>query len=137
MPELRISTEKVCALMEAGRELGGRSQTAASIQTGAGAVDDDTGGDDGLLQTLDAVPNDPTRQQIVEMIAGLNVAEQADLLALLFVGRGDYGIEAWDEAVAEATDRLAAGDPDYLVGDMGMPEYLADGLEAFGRACEE
>jgi len=133
MPELRISTEKVCALIEAAREVAGKVPPTTG--------DDTTTGDDSELETIEdpegiGEDEDARRQEMVEFIAGLNVDEQTDLLALILVGRGDYDAEEWDDAVAEAESRIAARDPDYMIGDAALPEYLGDGLEALGHACD-
>lgn len=134
MPELRISTEKVCALIEAAREVAGKVASTAGDRT--------TSGDDSKLATIvddlgqDFYERDDRRRQMVEFIAGLNVEEQTDLLALIWLGRGDYDIAEWDEALAEAEARIAARDPDYMIGNSALPQYLGDGLEAFGRTCD-
>ena len=134
MPELRISTEKVCAFIEAAREVAGKVPSTAGDHT--------TTGDDSELETIvdepgqDFYEGDERRRQMVEFVAGLNVEEQTDLLALIWLGRGDYDIADWDDALVEAEARIAARDPDYMIGDAGLPEYLGDGLEAFGRACD-
>ena len=133
MPELRISTEKVCALIEAAREVAGKVPSTAGDQT--------TTGDDSELVTIEdpegiGEDEDARRREMVEFIAGLNVEEQTDLLALILVGRGDYDAVEWDDAIAEDESRIAARDPDYLIGAAALPEYLGDGLEALGRNCD-
>src|SRR3954463_12121739 len=71
MPELRISTEKVCALIEAAREIAGKVPSTTGDRT--------TTGDDSKLQTIvdapgeDIYEGDERRRQTVEFIAGLNV----------------------------------------------------------------
>lgn len=132
MAELRISTDKVCALIEAAREVAGKVPSTAGDRT--------TTGDDSELVTIeepegDGEAEDARRREMVEFIAGLNVEEQSDLLALIWLGRGDYEIAEWDDAIAEAEARIAARDPDYMIGDAALPEYLGGGLEAFGRSC--
>jgi hypothetical protein len=128
MAELRISTEKVCAFIEAAREVAGKVPSTAGDRT--------TTGDDSKLVTIEDNPaNDARRPEMVEFVAGLNVEEQTDLLALIWLGRGDYDIAEWDDAVIEAEARIAARDPDYMIGDAALPQYLGDGLEAFGRSC--
>ena len=129
MPELRISTAKVCDFIEAAREVAGKVPSTAGDAT--------TTGDDSPLETIEegSQPDD-RRREMVEFIAGLNVAEQVDLLALIFIGRGDFDIGAWDDAVREAGDRIAARDPDYMIGDAALPEYLGDALNAFDRPCD-
>jgi hypothetical protein len=135
MPELRISTEKVCQFIEAAREVAGKVPSTAGDHT--------TTGDDSELATIEEYPEeedpfdgDDRRREMVEFIAGLNVEEQTDLLALIWLGRGDYDISEWDAAVAEAEGRIAARDPDYMIGDAALPQYLGDGLEAFARSCD-
>jgi hypothetical protein len=129
MPELRISSEKVCALIEAARELAGIVPSTAGDHT--------TTGDDSRLVTMEGDPdNNVRRREAIEFVAGLNVEEQTDLLALIWLGRGDYEIDDWDEAVAEAEARIAARDPDFMLGDSALPDYLGGGLEAFGVACD-
>jgi hypothetical protein len=133
MPELRISTEKVCALIEAAREVAGKVPPTTGDHT--------TTGDDSRLVTIEepegiGEDEDARRLEIVEFIAGLNVEEQVDLLALILVGRGDFEANEWLDAVAEAEDRIAARDPDFMIGDAALPEYLGDGLEALGHTCD-
>lgn len=129
MPELRISVEKVCDLIETARELAGKVEPTTG--------DDTTTGDDSKLVTIEDYPGqDSRRRQTVEFIAGLNVEEQTDLLTLIWIGRGDYDIAEWDSAVTEAEARIAARDPDFMIGDPSLPDYLGAGLEAFGRACD-
>jgi hypothetical protein len=129
VPELRISSEKVCDFIETAREIAGIVPSTAGDHT--------TTGDDSKLETMEGDPDrDVRRIEAIEFIAGLNVEEQTDLLALIWLGRGDYDISEWDDAVAEAEGRIAARDPDYMIGDAALPEYLGDGLEAFGMTCD-
>ena len=133
MAELRISTDKVCAFIEAAREVAGKVPSTAGDRT--------TTGDDSRLVTLDEPEGDGEgedgrRREMVEFVAGLNVEEQADLLALIWLGRGDYDISEWDDALTEAEARIAARDPDFMIGDAALPEYLGGGLEAFGWSCD-
>jgi hypothetical protein len=79
---------------------------------------------------------DSRRSQIFEFIRGLNGAEQTDLLALIYLGRGDFDITEWHDAVHEAATRIADGDIDYMIGDAALPEYLGAGLDAFGHSCD-
>jgi hypothetical protein len=129
MPELRISTEKVCDFIEAAREVAGKVPPTTGDQT--------TTGDDSKLVTIEDYPGeDDRRREMVEFIAGLNVEEQIDLLALIMLGREDYDIAEWEAAVAEAEGRIAARDPDFMIGDAALPQYLGDGLEAFDKSCD-
>jgi Protein of unknown function (DUF3775) len=129
MPELRINPDKVCQLMEAARELAGRVPSTAGDHT--------TTGDDSPLTFIEQSDDDPTRAQIIEMIAGLNVEEQVDLLALVYLGRGDFDLASWDDALEEARARIDDGDPEYMIGSAALPAYLAEALDAFGKTCPD
>jgi hypothetical protein len=128
MPELRISTAKVCDFIEAAREVAGLVPPTTGDRT--------TTGDDSKLTTIEDNPGDSRWSQMREFLAGLNVAEQVDLLALIFIGRGDFEIGEWGDAVREAGDRIAERDADFMIGDAALPEYLGDGLNAFDRSCD-
>src|SRR5690349_19482080 len=128
MPELRINSDKVCEFIEAARELAGRVTSTAGDQTS-------TGDDSPLVLGMVQRSDDPTRLMMVEFVAGLNVEEQTDLLALVYMGRGDAG--DWDEALDMARDRIDAKDADFMIGDPSLPEYLGDGLDLFGKSCPD
>jgi hypothetical protein len=130
MPELRISTDKVCQFLEAAREVAGK----VPATTG----DDTSTGDDSPLVFIEENGDpDPVREQMVEFVSGLNVEEQVDLLALVFLGRGDFALSEWDDALAEATERIRDGDADFMIGDRALPSHLGDALDAFGKTCPD
>ncbi|MCG7572776.1 DUF3775 domain-containing protein [Phaeobacter sp. CNT1-3] len=63
--------------------------------------------------------------------------EQADMVALMWIGRGSFEPEEWDEArdtaVAEATTPTA----DYLIGTPHLSDHLENGLEALGLSATD
>jgi hypothetical protein len=130
MPELRINPDKVCQFLEAAREVAGKVPATTGDHTS-------TGDDSPLTFMEDDGGPDPIHQQMVEFVAGLNVEEQVDLLALIYLGRGDFSLAEWDDALREAQDRIAAGDPNYMIGERALPAYLGDALDAFGKSCPD
>ena len=60
----------------------------------------------------------------------------AALVALAWIGRGDFEPEEWRTAVAEAKQRAEGPTWKYLLGFELLPDYLEDALSAFGRSCE-
>jgi len=70
--------------------------------------------------------DDQTEEELRELIDDLNVDEAADLVAIVWIGRGDYNADDWDEARGEARSRAAGKTSAYL---LGMP-LLADHIEA-------
>ena len=72
------------------------------------------------------------------MIADLNVDEQAALIALTWVGRGDYTAEEWPQAWRLARERNAdASAPAYLTGTEMLGDLLSEGLATMGRPAED
>lgn len=130
MPELGINPEKVCAFIEAAREVSGLEPSTAGDRT--------TTGDDSPLVTLvEPIEGmDPRRREMISFVAGLDAEEQTNLLALIFLGRGDYAIEEWEDALAAARDAIDDKSADFMIGDSSLPGYLLEGLEAFGESCE-
>ncbi|HZH46584.1 MAG TPA: DUF3775 domain-containing protein [Roseococcus sp.] len=79
-----------------------------------------------------------TLDLLTDFIDDLNDDEQAALIALAWVGRGDYDAEGWDEAVKLAAERNAKGTASgYLVDMAGLGDLLSDGVAAFGLSVEE
>jgi hypothetical protein len=122
MPELQISTDKVEDFIEAAREVAGMVRPTTGDRT--------TTGHDSSLVTIEDEPGDPRPAQMREFILGLNIAEQIDLLALILVGRGAFDIAEWSDAVGEARTLIADGNPDFMIGDAALPEYLGTALDA-------
>ena len=76
---------------------------AKAIDVKEGATDPDSGSnpiDDGNLDSLMESPDDATADELRDVIAGLNDDERADLIALVYIGRGDMEPEEWGDAVA-------------------------------------
>lgn len=139
MPELGISTEKVCAIVEVAREVAGLE--ISPVADDAIADDDEgaAGGDDSPLASMLEPPNsaDPRRRELVAFVAGLNAEEQLNLLALIALGRGDFTIDEWQDALVAARDSIDDRSADFLIGDAALPAYLLEGLEAFGESCSD
>ena len=61
----------------------------------------------------------------------------AALVALAWIGRGDFEPDEWRSAVAEASERAEGPTWKYLLGMALLPDYLEDALSQFGRSCED
>jgi hypothetical protein len=73
-----------------------------------------------------------TEEELRELINDLNVDEAAELIALVWVGRGDYEASEWAEAVNEARQRTNKRVSKYLLGLPMLGDWLEEGLEAIG-----
>ena len=84
---------------------------------------------DGLAEEAS---EDLTDEEFRELINDLNVDEAAELVALAWVGRGDYEASEWVEAVAAARERANRRTAKYLLGLPQLADWLEEGLEAIG-----
>jgi len=94
----------------------------------ASAPDDDMDRDEDP-----STPPDLSREEVIEEIQGLSTEQQDDLVALMWLGRGDDDAENWCELVAEAEDRRTIPTEDYLLGHARVADYLAEGLALLDR----
>jgi hypothetical protein len=84
---------------------------------------------DGLAEEEEG---DLRTEELRELIQDLNVDEVAQLIALMFIGRGDFDAEEWNEALAEARPRVNKRSSTYLLGNPQLGDWLEEGLEALG-----
>jgi Protein of unknown function (DUF3775) len=128
MPELQIAPEKIGWLILKARAFD--AKVAPSIEAEEASDDDET-------EFLDNRPDDSTVAEIVGFIRALNEDEEADLVALAWVGRGTFDIEDWEEARETARTEKTTRTERYVLGMPLLADYLAEGLEAFGIDPEE
>ncbi len=73
--------------------------------------------------------------QLDGLIEAMDEDEMADLVALLWIGRGDFDIEDWDEARATARDETDAAAT--LKASSHLADHLEAGLEAMGGSARD
>jgi len=86
---------------------------------------------------LEDISEDATRSELSEFIGGLNEDEKARLVALVWVGRGTYGPEEFEEAVNVARTENVNPAQDYLLGMPLLPDFLEEGLDKLGVDLDE
>ncbi len=95
--------------------------------------------DDWALQILADHVEDMSVQEVGGCVADLEPERQAELIALMWLGRGDYGLEEWDTALADAMDQYEEHDntAHYLLAHPMVADHLEEGLIAHGYSCED
>lgn len=127
--DLGISLETVATIVDLARALHGKEEA----DTAETAEDEDS--EAALLQEN---PDDMTEDALRDFIAELNDDEQTALIALAWVGRGDYGPEEWEEARGLAAERNEGRNAAaYLMAMEMLGDLLAEGVAAFGLSIEE
>lgn len=96
---------------------------------------DDDG--DNPLDVLEDTRDDPTEDELTSWISDLTETQQAELVALMWLGRGDDGPESYDELLAEARGQQGARTARYLLGTPRLGDHLEEGLEKLGISTAE
>lgn len=123
--ELGISPEKVGFIIVKAREYDAKVEPD-DPDSGSNPTDDlDT-------DVLEDFRDDATLEELSAAIDDLNDDEVIDLIALAWVGRGDFTRNEWREARALANERHRPHSAAYLVGMPALGDYLEEGLAALG-----
>jgi hypothetical protein len=75
---------------------------------------------------------DRAESEFDAVIESLNEDEQANLVAIMWIGRGSFEPEDWDEAVNTAMNEATIPTAEYLKGSPHLSDHLEAGLEALG-----
>ncbi|MDH3533337.1 MAG: DUF3775 domain-containing protein [Gammaproteobacteria bacterium] len=86
---------------------------------------------DWSLQVTADYGTDPYYQELKTTIEDLEPDQQVSLVALMWLGRGDFTTEEWGDAVKFAEESWNDHTADYLIGTALLSDYLAEGLEQF------
>jgi hypothetical protein len=128
--ELAVSTEQVCFIIAKARQF-----EVKDVPTVSDPGSNES--DDRMVSVLEARAGDPVAQEIRAFVDAMDEDQQIDLVALAWVGRGDYDIGEWQEARAQAAAAHNDRTADYLLGLPLLSEFLEDALSDCGRGCED
>jgi hypothetical protein len=126
---LEISPEKVFFVIVKAREFDAKD-----------AVTEDNPGsnpsDDNMAAVLEDHGDDPVEEEVTAFIDAMTEDEQIDLVALAWLGRGDYSAGEWRDAREEAAGAHNRRTAQYLLGMPLLSDFLEDGLSQLGHSCE-
>jgi hypothetical protein len=127
---LAIPSEKVCFVIMKAREFDAKEDSSEE-DPGSNPADDKD------ISVLEDQPDDPVVEELTSFIDSLSEDEQIDLVALTWLGRGDYTAAEWpavrNDAAAAHNDRTSG----YLLGMPLLGDFLEEGLSMVGRSCAE
>jgi hypothetical protein len=85
--------------------------------------------DDEGPATLQESPDNLMRDELEAEIEDLEPDQQAELVALMWIGRGDMEPEEWDAAVELAVERHDGATAAYLLAHPHVADYLEEGVD--------
>ncbi|HML10240.1 MAG TPA: DUF3775 domain-containing protein [Stellaceae bacterium] len=127
---LKTPLEQLAYIIEKAREFD--EETAP--------VDSDSGSnpsDDNDVSILEATGDNPTSQELVAALDGLNDEQRIEILALMWLGRGDFDRSGWRDALAQARDVHNENETAYLTGTPLLADYLENALDLLGYSLED
>ena len=129
-PELDLNSETVRFIIDKAHQF--HVQEAVTIPEEALSPSDDW-----ARQMLAAHGDDPTFLELKSTIDDLEPDQQVSLVALMWVGRGDFEIDDWPAALEAAGDAWNERTAEYLIGTTLVSDYLEAGLALFDEAGED
>jgi hypothetical protein len=124
--ELAVSPDKVCFLIARAREFHAKEDVVIPEEPMGSA-------EDWARQVLADHRDDPSYQELHELIDAMDVEEQVNLVALMWLGRGDFSTAEWSEALQEAGERLSAHTADYIIATLSRGRVVRARLHLRGH----
>ena len=128
VPNLSISPEKVFFIVAKARQSDSKA-TESDLVTDLS--------DDDRSYGLEDLSKETDRSELSGFIRGLNVDEQIDLVALMWLGRGDGDLDSWHDLRSEAARAHNNRTASYLIGTPMVADYLEEALSQFGKSFED
>ena len=92
---------------------------------------------DWAMQILASHQDDPTYAELKSTIEGLEPDQQVHLIALMWLGRGDFLAQDWESALEASGESWNENTADYLIGKPLLSNYLEEGLAQLGYSSED
>ena len=127
---LHIPLDAICYIIAQVREFQAKEEVVIPEDPSSPA-------EDWALQILADHGGDYTLTELLGYIGEMNQRQRAELVALMWVGRGDYAIEDWESAVDDAIGDYSLRAAQYLVTHPMAADHLEEGLIAHGYSCQD
>jgi hypothetical protein len=123
-----VNPDTVCFLIDKSREFHAKEQVSIPEPPNSPA-------DDWALQVLADHAGDLTFAELKYTIEDLEPDQQVCLVALMWLGRGDFTVDEWEDALQMAEDARTARTAEYLIATPLVADYLEEGLNLLGYEC--
>jgi len=124
MPELDLNRDTVQFVIDTAREFHTREDVIFPEEP-------ESANDDLVQQVSTDYRDDPYYQELKATINDLEPDQQVSLVALMWIGRGDYSLGEWTDALRHAEESANNHTADYLIGTSLLADYLQEGIEIF------
>ncbi len=126
---LNLNPDTVCELINAARTF--HSQDAVALPD-----EPTTPESDWAARLLEPHSDEPSFQAFKLLVDDLEPDQQQQVVALLWLGRGDYSLEEWEDAIEQACADWTPDTAAYLLAHPLLADHLREGLELHGYSCD-
>jgi hypothetical protein len=126
---MHIRQETLCSLIALAREFQAKEEVCIP-------QDQNSPSEDWALQVLADHGNDYNVAEFRSIVSDFSERQRAELVALMWVGRGDFSLDEWEQAVDEAVGDYSIRAGEYVLAHPMVSDHLEEGLIAFGMDCE-
>lgn len=88
--------------------------------------------DEEIADIQDDTQFDSTADQFKTVVDDLEPDQQQTIVALMWLGRGDFSLEEWDDALETAVESWNGQTAEYLIATPQLGDYLSEGLAMHG-----
>jgi hypothetical protein len=122
---LDLSSETLAYIVVKARTFDAQTPPADSNEASNAA-------DDRGVAILESMRDDATAAELSAAIVRLSQEQQVSLVALVWIGRGDFEASEWEEARTLARQRHQTSTVRYLMGMPLLGDYIEEGAAALG-----
>jgi len=127
---LATPLEQLAYIIEKAREFD--AQTAPVDSESGSNPSDDNG-----VAILEAGADNPAWQELAAALDALDDDQRIEILALTWLGRGDFDRGKWRDALAQARQIHDVAETQYLLGTPLLADYMEGAIAALGYSLPD
>jgi hypothetical protein len=127
---LHVPLESLCAIIDKAREFQAKEEVVLPDSPSSPS-------EDWALQILADHSDDYSLREMTDAIGEMSQRQRAELIAIMWIGRGDYSLDEWEAAVDDAIGDYSLRAAAYLLAHPMLPDHLEEGLIALGYSCQD
>lgn len=126
---LELNPDTVCFLIAKARVFHSKEEVVLPDST-------DSPADDWGRQVLADHADDAVFQEFKATVDDLEPDQQQSLVALMWLGRGEFDADEWEDALVEARNSWTPATAEYLIAHPQLADHLLEGLDLLGYSCD-
>lgn len=130
MTDINLNSEIVYQVIEKAKEFHAKEEVVIPENPNEFSEED-------FAQILADHQNDLTYQEVKIAIDDLEPDQQITLVAIMYLGRGDFEPHDWDLCLSEAKNGWTKHTASYLLSKPHIADYLEEGLILLGKNSHE